>query len=98
MSPYHFARLFKRSTGLSPHRFLVRRRIEPGMALLATQTLPIAEIARSAGFRTPRHFTPTFRRGTGITPSGYRSGGLIEPPRPIKGLASCRFHVLAEPS
>src|SRR2546422_1912927 len=87
MSPYHFARLFRRSAGVSPHRFLVRRRIEQGMALLATQTLPIAEIARSVGFRTPSHFTTTFRRVTGITPSVYRSGGLIEPPQAIKGLA-----------
>src|SRR5437870_12455651 len=75
MSPYHFARLFKQSTGVSPHRFLVRRRIEQARALLAAQTLPIAEIARSVGFRTPSHFTTTFRRVTGITPSVYRGGG-----------------------
>ncbi len=61
MSPYHFARLFKRSTGTPPHKFLVRRRI--------------AEISRLVGFRTPSHFTTTFRRITGVTPSGYRSGG-----------------------
>jgi AraC family transcriptional regulator len=43
MSPYHFARLFKQSTGVSPHRFLVQRRIEQARALLGSQTLPIAE-------------------------------------------------------
>ena len=75
MSPYHFARLFKQSTGASPHRFLVRRRIEQAAALLAAQPLPIGEIARSVGFRTPSHFTTTFRRVTGITPTAYRSGG-----------------------
>ena len=75
MSLYHFARLFKRSTGVSPHRFLIRRRIEQARALLAAQTLPIAEIARSVGFRTQSHFTTTFRRVTGITPSEYRSAG-----------------------
>jgi len=75
MSPYHFARLFKRSTGASPHRFLVRRRIEQAAALLAAQPLPIGEIARSVGFRTPSHFTTTFRRVTGITPTAYRRGG-----------------------
>jgi AraC-like DNA-binding protein len=79
MSPYHFARIFKRSTGVSPHRFLIRRRVEQASALLASQTLAIAEIARSVGFRTPSHFTTTFRRVTGITPSVYRSGGEAQP-------------------
>ena len=72
MSPYHFARRFKQSTGVSPHRFLVQRRIEQARTLLAAESLSIAEIARSVGFRTPSHFTTTFRRVTGITPSGYR--------------------------
>jgi len=40
MSPYHFARLFKRSTGVPPHRFLVRHRIDEARALLAAQTVP----------------------------------------------------------
>src|SRR5256712_7079574 len=55
MSPYHFARLFKQSTGVSPHRFVVQRRIEQAKALLAAESLSIAEIARSLGFRTPSH-------------------------------------------
>ncbi len=73
MSPHHFARLFKQSTGVPPHRFLVQRRIDEARALLAAQMVPIAEIARSVGFRTPSHFTTTFRRVTGTTPSAYRS-------------------------
>jgi AraC-like DNA-binding protein len=84
MSPYHFARLFKRSTGVSPHRFLVQRRIEQARALLAAEPLSIAEIARSVGFRTPSHFTTTFRRVTGITPSAYRSGGEAEATKAIR--------------
>jgi len=86
MSPYHFARLFKRSTGVPPHRFLVRHRIDEARALLAAHTVPIAEIARSVGFRTPSHFTTTFRRLTGMTPSAYRSGaGQVAP----RDRASC---------
>jgi AraC family transcriptional regulator len=84
MSPYHFARLFKRSTGVSPHRFLVQRRIEQARALLAAQTLPIAEIARSVGFRTPSHFATIFRRISGITPSVDRNGKRAESPKPIR--------------
>jgi len=75
MSPYHFARLFKRSTGVPPHRFQVLRRIDQARALLAARTSSIAAIARMVGFRTPSHFTTTFRRITGMTPSAYRSGG-----------------------
>ena len=73
MSPFHFARLFKRSTGVSPHQFVVRRRVELARDLLALQTVAIADIARIVGFRTPSHFTTTFRRIAGVTPSQYRS-------------------------
>jgi AraC family transcriptional regulator len=73
MSPFHFARLFKRSTGVSPHRFMVRRRIDAARARLATQTLAIAEIGRSVGFRAPSHFATAFRRITGMTPTECRN-------------------------
>ena len=82
MSPYHFARLFKRSTGVPPHQFLLRHRIDEARGLLAAQRVPIAEIARSVGFRTPSHFTTTFRRVTGVTPSAYRSSGARSNFRP----------------
>src|SRR3989449_3792679 len=75
MSPYHFARLFKRSTGVPPHRFLVRCRMDEARTLLEARAVPIAEIARLVGFRTPSHFATTFRRITGMTPSAYRSSG-----------------------
>ena len=78
MSPYHFARLFKGSTGVPPHRFVVRQRIARARAFLATQELSIAQISRLLGFRTPSHFTTVFRRVTGITPRGYRTGHLRE--------------------
>ena len=77
MSAFHFARLFKQSTGRSPHRFVVERRIDYAKELLAAHPASIAEVARSAGFRTPSHFTTVFRRMTGMTPSSYRSAGLI---------------------
>ncbi len=81
MSPYHFARLFKRSTGVSPHRFLVRHRIDEARTLLAARKGSIAEIARAVGFRTPSHFTTTFRRLTGMAPSAYRSSGAQMAPQ-----------------
>jgi AraC family transcriptional regulator len=76
MSPYHFARLFKCSTGLPPHRFVVRQRIARASAFLATPEISIAQISRLVGFRTPSHFTTVFRRVTGLTPRGYRNEAL----------------------
>ncbi|HEY7041034.1 MAG TPA: AraC family transcriptional regulator [Methylomirabilota bacterium] len=72
MSPYHFARLFKRSTGLSPHRFVVHTRIEHASALLTAADLSIRRISQVVGFRTVSHFTTVFRRVTGTTPRAYR--------------------------
>ncbi|PYO04481.1 MAG: hypothetical protein DMD75_31340 [Candidatus Rokuibacteriota bacterium] len=73
MSPYHFARLFRRSIGMPPHKFVVRCRIDAARTLLAARRSPIAEIAQLVGFRTQSHFTTTFRRVIGLTPSAYRS-------------------------
>ncbi len=72
MSPYHFARLFKRATGLSPHRFVLQRRIAASTVLLADSTSSIRSVARTMGFTTASHFTTTFRRVTGVTPTAYR--------------------------
>jgi AraC family transcriptional regulator len=73
MSPFHFARLFKRSTGLSPHRFVVQRRIEQARSVSTTQAVAVAEIGRAVGFHAPSHFTSTFRRMTGMTPTACRT-------------------------
>ena len=78
MSRFHFARLFKYSTGVPPHRFVVRQRIVRARACLATQGLSVAQISRLVGFRTPSHFTTVFRRTLGLTPGAYRSAALRE--------------------
>lgn len=76
MSPYHFARLFKYSTGVPPHRFVVRQRIVRASDCLARRELSVAEISRMVGFRTPSHFTTVFRRTLGLTPGAYRAAVL----------------------
>jgi AraC-like DNA-binding protein len=73
MSPYHFARLFQRSTGMPPHQFVVRTRIDRAVTLLAARELSIARISRAVGFRTASHFSTVFRRVTGVTPRAYRA-------------------------
>jgi AraC family transcriptional regulator len=76
MSPFHFARLFQRSTGVSPHQFVVRTRIDRALTLLAVRGPSIGEIARAVGFRTPSHFSTVFHRITGTTPRAYRAGQI----------------------
>jgi AraC family transcriptional regulator len=73
MSPFHFARLFKRATGMPPHRFVTLRRIDRAIDLLDGQDSSVAEIARLVGFGTPSHFATMFRRLTGLTPTEYRA-------------------------
>jgi AraC family transcriptional regulator len=72
LSPYHFARAFKRSFGIPPHRYHTERRIERAKSLLACRTLSITEIALDVGFSGPSSFAMTFRRLVGRTPTSYR--------------------------
>jgi AraC family transcriptional regulator len=72
MSPYHFARLFKQSTGQSPHQYVIARRIAQAKHLLTTTELPIATIAYRVGFASQSHLARHFRQRTGVTPKAYR--------------------------
>ena len=72
LSCYHFARAFKSSTGLPPHRYLVRRRIERARELLTEGTSSITEIALDCGFGSSQHLATVFRRIVGTTPTAYR--------------------------
>ena len=76
MSPFHFARLFKGSTGVPPHRFVVRQRISRARSCLAMEGQSIAQISRMVGYRTPSHFITVFRRALGVTPGAYRAAAL----------------------
>jgi AraC family transcriptional regulator len=73
MSLYHFCRQFKQSTGVAPHQYITRRRIEQAKQLLCYSQLSITDIALQVGFATPSAFTRLFHRITGTTPKGYRN-------------------------
>lgn len=72
MSSFHFAREFKRTTGTTPHQYLIKLRIERAKALLARNDLPLTEVGLRSGFSHQSHFTRLFRRITGTTPNSYR--------------------------
>jgi AraC family transcriptional regulator len=73
MSSFHFAREFKRTTGTTPHQYLIKFRIERAKALLAKRDLPLIEVGLRSGFSHQSHFTRLFRRVTGTTPHSYRA-------------------------
>jgi AraC family transcriptional regulator len=72
LSRFHFARAFKRSFGLSPHRYHMGQRIERAKLLLENPALSIAAVGRAVGFRRGSGFSATFRRLAGVTPSEFR--------------------------
>jgi AraC family transcriptional regulator len=72
MSQYYFSKLFKVSTGTTPHQYVMRQRVERAQELLCTTRTPLAEVATQVGFETQSHFTSVFRHIVGITPKRYR--------------------------
>ncbi len=72
MSPFHFARGFKRVTGKPPHAYVTARRVEKAKQLLRSSSLSISDIAGACGFSSQSHFTTIFRRVTGATPARFR--------------------------
>ena len=72
LSPSHFAKKFRQSTGLSLHRFVNRRRILTSMESLRSRSQPVAHVALELGFSSQAHFTHVFSELTGMTPARYR--------------------------
>lgn len=73
LSRYHFLRVFKRATGLPPHRYHLQCRVERAKGLLLSG-MPIAETALESGFTDQSHFTHKFKQFTGSTPAQYLAG------------------------
>jgi transcriptional regulator GlxA family with amidase domain len=76
LSVCHFVRAFKQSVGLTPHDYLIRRRVERTMELLAGTDMLLSEIAAAAGFADHSHCARRFRQHVGMSLRDYRSGGL----------------------
>jgi len=72
VSPYHFARAFKLSTGKSPHQYVVQRRVERAKDLLKNTDLTVGEVASEVGFAHQSHLASHTRRLLGVAPRDLR--------------------------
>jgi AraC family transcriptional regulator len=73
LSPFHFARLFKKLTGAAPHAYLASLRAARAQTLLAETDLSITEVAARVGYASSGHFSKAFRQSTGLTPRAFRA-------------------------
>lgn len=73
MSPFHFARSFKATTGLAPHQFVTARRMDRAKALLLSSRLAVTDIVYAVGLSNPGHFRRMFRRHLGLNPGELRN-------------------------
>jgi AraC family transcriptional regulator len=72
LSPSHFARQFRTTTGVAPHQYLLRLRVERAKRLLSGTDTPLVAVAFACGFANQEHLTRMFKRSSGITPAAYR--------------------------
>jgi AraC family transcriptional regulator len=72
LSTAHFARMFRQSTGETPHQFVLRQKVERAKAMLRAPGARVLDVAVACGFKTQQHFAQVFREVCGISPTGYR--------------------------
>jgi AraC family transcriptional regulator len=75
VSPTHFCRIFKKATGVSPHQYVMKARLNRAQHMLEQSEASMATIADSLGFTSQSHFTRAFRQFAGETPSDFRRRG-----------------------
>jgi AraC family transcriptional regulator len=72
LSRYHFGKMFRRSTGVSLHQYVLWRRIRRAQEFLRNPRLPLADVAARVGFSSQTHFTTVFTNALGVAPGEYR--------------------------
>lgn len=85
LSRTHFARAFRQTTGMPPHRWLLARRVDKAKELLRLSQIRLADIALACGFADQSHFTKVFTRMVGTSPGAWRRAhqtGKASPMRP----------------
>jgi AraC-like DNA-binding protein len=95
LSRAHFSREFKHAFGVSPHAYLLTRRLERAATLLRVTDRSVAEICMDVGLRSVGSFTTSFKRGFGMTPTEYRAA--FPPAAAYARVPSCVVHTYARP-
>ena len=72
ISPVYFARVFRAAVGQSPHRYVLRRRIERAKELLRNTEMTVVDVALAVGFSSQSHLSYWFQRYVGVSPAAYR--------------------------
>jgi AraC family transcriptional regulator len=72
LSRFHFARLFRLQMGMTPHRYLMERRLERAKDLLRLDKSTVTDIALETGFTGTRHFSRAFRGYVGVSPTEWK--------------------------
>ena len=73
LSPFHFCRVFKQATGMSPLQFVTRERMLKAQRLIRETSRSLIEIGLEVGYTSPSHFAQVFRRTVGKSPTGFRN-------------------------
>jgi AraC family transcriptional regulator len=76
LSTAHFARMFRKSTGQTPHQFVLRQRLERAKVMLRAPDARVLDVAVACGFKTQQHFAQVFRDVWGVNPTEYRQDFL----------------------
>jgi AraC family transcriptional regulator len=76
LSTAHFARMFRKSTGETPHQFVLRQRLERAKTLLCAPNARVLDVAVACGFKTQQHFAQVFRGVWGVSPTKFRRGSF----------------------
>jgi AraC family transcriptional regulator len=79
LSPAHFSRMFRKSTGQTPHQFVLRQRMERAKQMLRGADLRVLDVAVACGFKTQQHFARVFRHNFGTSPTEYCREFLAAP-------------------
>jgi AraC family transcriptional regulator len=77
LSTAHFARMFRKSIGETPHQFVLRQRVERAKGMLRAPAARVLDVAVACGFKTQQHFAQVFRDVCGVSPTEYRQDLLV---------------------